>query len=98
MSGLIFQLAAATLNRVNVGVPKVNANNASIITILNTVYFWAGLIAVVVIVIAGFIFVTSRGDSQQVTRARNAILGAVIGLVVVLLAFTITQFILGSVV
>ena len=60
------------------------------------VYFWAGVIAVVVIVVAGFYYVTSNGNPQQVTRAKNAILGAVVGLIVVLLAFAITAIILGG--
>jgi hypothetical protein len=47
-------------------------------------------------VVAGFYYVTSNGNPQQVTRAKNAILGAVVGLIVVLLAFAITAIILGG--
>lgn len=66
-------------------------------TILNLVYFWAGVIAVIIILIAGFFFVTSRGDANQMKRAKDAIRGAVIGLIVVMVAFAITRFVIGGV-
>jgi len=62
---------------------------------LNTFYVVAGIVAVIVIVIAGYMYVTSQGDSSAVTKAKNAILYAVIGLVVIILAFSITWFIIG---
>jgi uncharacterized membrane-anchored protein len=90
-------LAATKIDAGEVGIPEVRANNATVGGILNTVYLWAGIIAVLVIVIAGYYFVLSRGDTNQVIRARNAIVAASAGLIIVLLAFTITQFILGNV-
>lgn len=69
--------------------------NALLTNVLNTSYFWAGIVCVVIIVIAGFFYVTSNGNATNVKKAKDAILGAVIGLVVIILAFTITQFIVG---
>ncbi|MFZ1301905.1 MAG: pilin [Candidatus Microsaccharimonas sp.] len=63
---------------------------------LNLAYYIAGIIAVVVIIIAGIMYVTSMGDSGRVTRSKNMILYAVIGLVVILVAFAITNFVLGA--
>lgn len=71
------------------------ANNKTITDILYPVYFWAGVAAVIVIIVAGFFFTTSHGDPNLVTRAKNAITGAVIGLVVIFLAFTITAIVIG---
>ncbi len=62
---------------------------------LNIAYFVAGTMAVIVIILAGFSFVTSGNDPGAVTKAKNAILYAVIGLVVILSAFVITQFVIG---
>jgi len=64
-------------------------------TALNSVYMIAGIVAVIVIIIAGYMYVTSQGDSAAVTKAKNAILYAVIGLVVIILAFSITWFVIG---
>lgn len=62
---------------------------------LNLVYFVAGVIAVLVIIFAGFMYVTSGGDAAAVAKAKNALLYAIVGLVVVALAFVITQFVIG---
>lgn len=64
--------------------------------ILGQVYIWAGIVAVIVIIVAAFFFVTSRGDANQMKRSKDAIRGAVIGLVVVMTAFVITRFVLGG--
>lgn len=61
---------------------------------LNLVYLVAGMVAVLVIVIAGYMFVMSNGNADRVRRARFMILGASVGLVVVLMAFLITQLVL----
>lgn len=74
--------------------PITNGNNA-LAGILTTVYFWAGIVCVIVIVGAGYLYVTSNGNSTQTKRAKDAILGAVVGLVVVIMAFVITQFVIG---
>jgi len=63
--------------------------------VLYPVYFWAGVAAVIVIVVAGFFFVSSHGDPALVTRAKSAIMGAVIGLAVIFLAFSITAIVIG---
>ncbi len=86
---------AALIDQKAAGIP--GASNFSIKNILNAVYLWAGIIAVIVIVIAGFFYVFSRGEAQQVARAKNAILGAVIGLVVIMLAFAITNIVIQGV-
>lgn len=72
-----------------------SASNDTLATILNTVYMVAGMVAVLVIVIAGITFALSQGDANRIAQARMAILSAVIGLVVIIGAFAITQFVLG---
>lgn len=64
--------------------------------ILNTVYMWAGIACVLIIVVGGYIYATSAGDASGVTRGKNAILAAIIGLVVVTMAFTLTNFVIGK--
>lgn len=69
--------------------------NKSLDGILTLVYTWAGILAVLIIIIGGIFFLTARGDPAQIKRGKDAVRGAVIGLIVIILAFTITQFILG---
>ena len=63
---------------------------------LNIAYLLAGIIAVIVIIIGGFMYTTSAGDSSGVTKAKNMILYAVVGLIVIIAAFAITNFVLGN--
>ena len=62
---------------------------------LNVVYFIAGLVAIIVIAVAGIKYTSSRGDSGKVEEAKKTILYAVIGLAVTFFAFVITRFVAG---
>ncbi len=62
--------------------------------ILNTVFLWAGVLAVVAIIIGGYLYMTSQGAPEKTKRAKDTLMYSVIGLTVVLLAFSITNFIL----
>ena len=101
MSGIqahLYLLADVILNRGDIGYnPSLTNENQVVGSIMNLVYLVAGVVAVIVIVIAGYIFVASRGDSARIAQARKAVLAAVIGLVIVIAAFTITQFIIRGV-
>lgn len=76
-------------------VDKVDVGSA-LLNILNLAYFFAGITAVIVIIVAGIIYATSGGDSGHTRQAREAIIYAVVGLVVVMMAFVITGFISGE--
>lgn len=80
------------------GVPgEGKASLMSIIKdIINVVIGIVGVIAVVMMIIGGISFITSQGDTNKVTKARNTILYGVVGLIVALLAFAIVNFVLGS--
>ena len=53
-----------------------------------------GIAAVIMIIIAGFKYITSGGDPNGVNSAKNTILYAVIGLVIALSAQAIALFVL----
>lgn len=76
--------------------PKTSTNtiNTAITFALNFLSFAVGIASVIMIVIAGFKFVTAGGDTAAVGSARNTILYAVIGLAVVALAQVIVHFVL----
>lgn len=65
--------------------------------IINILSVIVGAVSVVVIIIGGFRYVVSNGDSNGVTGAKNAILYAIIGLVIVLFAQVIVRFVLSKV-
>ena len=53
-----------------------------------------GVVAAIVIIVAGITMMTTNGDTNKVAVARKAILFAVIGLFISLLAFAIVSFVL----
>lgn len=65
--------------------------------ILNTFTFIIGAVAVLMLIIGGFRYVTSNGDAQQVTSAKNTILYAVVGIVLAVMANAIVNFVLTNI-
>lgn len=55
-----------------------------------------GAISVIMIIIGGFRYITSSGDSANIQAAKNTILYAIVGLAVVLLAQLIVNFVVGQ--
>jgi hypothetical protein len=62
--------------------------------VVNVLLYLLGATAVIVIVIGGIMYATSGGESANVTKAKNMILYAVIGLVLALLAYAIVNFVI----
>lgn len=52
-----------------------------------------GLVAVAMLIYAGVLMVTASGNDEQVGKARNIITYAVIGIVIILLSYTIVTFV-----
>jgi len=78
-----------------VNVPVISADQV-LKNGLDLVYFAAGIIAVIVIIIGGIMYASSAGDAAAVTKAKNLIVFAVVGIVVILSAFAVTNFLIGS--
>lgn len=70
--------------------------NGIIKMVINIFSVIVGLVSVIMIIVAGLKYITSGGASDKVTGAKDTILYAVIGLVVVALAQTIVFFVLGQ--
>lgn len=66
-------------------------------TIINVLSWVIGVVSVIMIIVGGFRYIISSGDSGQVTSAKNTIMYAIVGLVIVLFAQVIVRFVIGSV-
>jgi hypothetical protein len=64
--------------------------------VTNVLLFLIGAVSVIMLIVGGFRYVLSNGDSTQVTNAKNTILYAVIGIIVALLAYAIVNFVVSS--
>lgn len=71
-----------------------------VVIIANIIRVILGVIGVVLLVLilyAGFLWMTSSGDDEKIAKAKKIILRAVIGLIIMLSAFTIASFIIRSI-
>lgn len=95
MEAIRHTLRTFAIDATDIGYTGATSGDSTVLTnVLNAVYLWSGIVAVIVIIIAGYLYVTSNGDPNSAARAKNAILGAVIGLVIIILAFAITNTVL----
>src|SRR3989338_10197628 len=65
-------------------------------TVINIIQWVLGilaLVAVIMIIIAGFQWMTAAGNEEKVEKAKKVISAAVIGLIIVLLAWAIVIFV-----
>lgn len=64
---------------------------------LMDVLIWiVGVAAVIMIIVGGVKYITSGGDANKLTSAKNTILYSVVGLVVALFAYAIVTWIIGG--
>ncbi len=71
--------------------PRIIAAN-----IIRVFLGFLGLIAVGLIIYAGWLWMTSAGDEQKIEKAKNTIKNAIIGLVIIMASFGIVTFILNK--
>ncbi len=60
---------------------------------LRLVFGFAGGISLIILMIASFQYVVSQGESSSIAKAKNAIIYALLGLFVCILAFSIVTFV-----
>lgn len=71
--------------------------DSTIQTAVNIISVIASIIAVIMIIIGGFRYITSNGDSGSVSGAKNTIIYAVVGLIIVAFSQIIVRFTVGRV-
>ena len=64
--------------------------------VIKIVISFLGIIAVVIILIGGFKWMTAGGNDEKVTEARKLIIAGVTGLVIILAAWGIATFVLNQ--
>jgi len=59
--------------------------------------YFAGIVAIVFVIIGGYQYVTSAGNEEQAEKGRKTLINAIIGIIVVVLAYTIINVIVNLV-
>lgn len=61
-------------------------------------FIWAaGALVVIYLIYGGIMYVTAGGDAEKATKGRTAVINAIIGLIIVLLALVIVSWIMTAV-
>lgn len=55
-----------------------------------------GVIFLLLMVYGGFLWMTARGNDQQVKEAKNLIIAASIGIIIIAAAYVVANFVIGS--
>jgi type IV secretory pathway VirB2 component (pilin) len=64
--------------------------------IINVVFSLLGLAAVIIIIVAGFQWMTSGGDKEKIDGAKKLMTSALVGLIIVVLAYAIADFVMSK--
>ncbi|OGE82384.1 MAG: hypothetical protein A3B10_02815 [Candidatus Doudnabacteria bacterium RIFCSPLOWO2_01_FULL_44_21] len=75
------------------GLPGDDRVSTFVLRIINIALAIAGLIAVLFLIIGGFRYITSAGNEETAEQAKKIITNAIIGIVVIILAFVIVRVI-----
>ncbi len=75
---------------------RLYGSNGAINKVTLIIALVAGVTAIIIIIYGGFQYILSSGDPQKATKAKNMILFATIGLVVIALAETIVRVVIGN--
>jgi uncharacterized membrane protein YjgN (DUF898 family) len=62
-------------------------------TVVNTLLFIIGVVAVIMVIIGGITYTTSGGDSAAVKKAKDTILYAIVGIVIAFLAYAVVNWV-----
>lgn len=78
------------------GLPQDNATDATG-KLINRILGASGIAFLILTVYAGFMWMTAQGNQDRITKARETLTASGIGIAVILLAFSITNFVLNNV-
>jgi Zn-dependent protease with chaperone function len=94
-------LASATLDlgldqAADIGLADTDVDTM-VINIITFVLGFLGLAAVVIILIGGFMWMTAGGNDDRIKKGRQFIINGVIGLVIILAAYAIAQWVINTI-
>lgn len=89
-------LSGSTAAECGSGAESDQQITSTINSLINLFSIAVGAVSVIMIIYGGFKYITSGGSDDSTKAAKNTILYALVGLVIVLLAQTIVKFVFGK--
>lgn len=77
------------------GTPEhfVDEDNGIVNIIINTMLFIVGVLSVIMIIYGGILYTTAHGDKNQVDKAKNTLIYAIVGLIVAIIAYALVNWV-----
>jgi len=66
------------------------------LAIIEMLLVLAGIIAVIMVMVGGFKYVVSQGESEKVANAKNTIINSLVGTVIAIIASQVVAFVVGT--
>jgi hypothetical protein len=67
-----------------------------VMNIINLLLGFLGIIAIIIILYGGFVWLTSAGNEEKVSQAKKIITAGIIGLIIIFVSFAIATFVIES--
>jgi type IV secretory pathway VirB2 component (pilin) len=80
-------------NQYKTGIASSNSLTEFLLNVIKILLSFAGIVAVVMLVLGGYWYMAAGGNEEMAEKGRNTILNFVLGLVVIILAYTIVTVI-----
>jgi hypothetical protein len=93
MLGLLYLLATNVTIKKPTNLPTADAGTDTLKAILSIVFAIVGALALLMMVISGLRYVLSAGDPAKITKAKDGIIFALVGLLVAITAEAIVAFV-----
>ncbi|MFA7308970.1 MAG: hypothetical protein WC045_02750 [Patescibacteria group bacterium] len=87
-------VAAAATTEIETGLTKTGNLETIIQSVMNTFMAIVGLATIVYLIYGGFMYLTSGGNAEKVTTAKNTIIYAIVGIIIIGAAYAIRGFVL----
>jgi len=70
---------------------------STVVLVINGILGLLGIIFLVLVLYAGFLWMTAAGNEDQVTKAKSILTTSIIGIVIIVAAYAIVKFVLDAI-
>lgn len=67
-----------------------------VLTIVNFALTFLGLLAVIMVIYGGFLYIASAGNEENVNKGKKILMYAAIGIIIIIVSFALVNTILGA--
>ena len=97
MLSIVKIISQIEIERDKLKIPGGDPSSNTVSEVLSLVFALLGAVAFLMMVLSGLRYTLSRGNSDQIAKAKNGIIYSAVGLVLATLAFSIVRFVVRSV-